>query len=114
MAAAGGPALSASVRMVDRVHGDAAVVGALPEPAVAASLADRDVHVVRVRHGPDAGETGTMHETLLARVQAHRDVALGAAGDLGIGPGRAGESAALSELELDVVRRDPDRKVAHR
>jgi hypothetical protein len=40
MAAARGAALATAVRVVDRVHGHAAVVRALAEPAVAAGLAD--------------------------------------------------------------------------
>src|SRR6185437_13689649 len=51
VAAAGGAALAAAVRMVDRVHGDAAVVRALAEPAFAAGLAEIDVAVIRIGYG---------------------------------------------------------------
>ena len=114
MAAARGAAFAAAMRVVDRVHGDAAVVRALAEPAVAAGLADRDVHVVRVRDRADRGEALPVHETLLARVQAERDVALVAGDDLGVGPGRAGERAALADLQLDVVDDRAHRHVADR
>src|SRR5215207_8436078 len=103
VASARGAAFAAPVRVVDRVHGDAAIVRALAEPPVAAGLADRDVHVVRVRHRANRREAAAMDEALLARVQADRDVALVARDDLGVGPGRAGQGAAFPELELDVV-----------
>src|SRR6202012_4017509 len=50
MTAARGAAFAAAVRMVDRVHGDTAVMRLAAEPAVTTGLADRDVHVVRVGH----------------------------------------------------------------
>src|ERR1700730_8163236 len=40
MTAAGGAAFAAAVRMIDRVHRDAAVVGLAAEPAIATGLAD--------------------------------------------------------------------------
>src|SRR2546421_671817 len=64
-------AVSASpVRMVDRIHRDAAVVRHAPHPALAAGLADRDVHVIRVRHRPNRCRAAAMHQALLARVEA--------------------------------------------
>jgi hypothetical protein len=100
MATTGGAALTTAVRVVDRVHGHAAVVRTLAEPAVATGLADRDVHVVRVRHRTHGREALTVHETLLARVQANGHVTLVATHDLGVGAGRAGERAALTDLDL--------------
>src|SRR6195952_2852475 len=50
MTAAGGTAFAAAVRMVHRVHGDAAIVRLAAKPAVAAGLADRDIHVIRIGH----------------------------------------------------------------
>src|SRR3954471_16814572 len=46
MAAAGGAAFAAAVRMIHRVHGDAAIVRLAAEPSVAAGLAYRDIHVI--------------------------------------------------------------------
>src|SRR5208282_563840 len=114
MAAARSAALAAAVRMIDRVHGDAAVVRTMPEPAVAARLAERGVHVVRVRHGADRGEALAMDEPLLAGVQAERDVALIAADDLRVGSGRAGDDAAPADLHLDVVDDRADRDAGER
>src|SRR3712207_2539251 len=114
MATAGGAALTATVRVVDGVHGHAAVVRTLAEPAIATGLADRDVHVVRVRHRAHGGEAVTVHETLLARVQANRHVALVAAHDLSVGAGRTRHGAALADLELHIVDDRAHGHVAHR
>src|SRR5947199_10757573 len=53
MTAAGGAAFAAAVRMIHRVHGDAAVMRLAAEPAVAAGLADRDVHVIGIGNRDD-------------------------------------------------------------
>src|SRR6185436_10866378 len=50
MTAAGCAAFAAAMRVVDRVHGDAAIVRTLAQPALAAGLAEIDVAVVRVGH----------------------------------------------------------------
>ena len=72
MTAARGAAFAAAVRMIDRVHRDAAIVRTLAEPAIAAGLADRGVHVVGVRHRADRRETLAVDQALLARIQAQR------------------------------------------
>src|SRR3954470_7649713 len=51
--AAGGPTFAAAHRVADGVHGRAAVVRLLAQPALAASLAEADGHVVRVTDGAD-------------------------------------------------------------
>ena len=114
MPAARGAAFAAAVRMVDRVHGDAAIVRTLAEPAVAAGLAERGVHVVGVRHRADRRIALAMHEALLARVESQRDIALVAADDLRVRPGRARDRAALADLQLDVVHDGADRNVGER
>src|SRR3954467_531462 len=90
MAAARSAAFAAAVRMVDRVHGHAAVVRALAEPARAAGLAERRVHVVGVRHRAHCRIALAVDDALFARVEAKRDIALVAADDLRVGAGRAG------------------------
>ena len=114
MTAARGAAFAAAVRMIDRVHGHAAIVRALAEPAVAAGLAERSVHMVGVRHRADGGEALAVDQALLARAQAQRDIALVAADDLRIGAGRAGDRAALADLHLDVMDDRADRNVGQR
>src|SRR3954465_9357484 len=69
MTTAGGAAFAATVRMVDRVHGHAAVVRHAALPALAASLADRDVHVVGVGHRADRRHAVAVDEALFGRVQ---------------------------------------------
>src|SRR3954453_12757896 len=68
MTATGGAAFAAAVRMVHRVHGDAAVMRLAAEPAVAAGLADRDIHVVRIGHRADGAGAAAVNQALFARV----------------------------------------------
>src|SRR5215218_6382687 len=114
MATTGGAALTTTVRVVDRVHGNAAVMRTLAEPAVTTSLTDRGVHVVRVRHRTDAGEALAMDQALLAGVQADRHVALVTTHDLSVGAGGAGECAALADFQLNIVDDRSHRHVADR
>src|SRR5215210_6589522 len=65
MTATRGASLATTMRMVDRVHGDAAIVRATAHPTRAASLADRDVHIVGVGHRADGAHAATVHQTLL-------------------------------------------------
>src|ERR1700742_3377284 len=62
--AARGGAFAAALRMVDRVHADAAVMRTPAEPAGAARLADRDVHVIGIGHRADGAATTAVHQTL--------------------------------------------------
>src|SRR5580692_11326773 len=89
--------------MVDRVHHDAAVVRTPPEPASAARLSDRGIHMVGIRHGADRGETLAVNEPLLAGIEAQRDVALVTPNNLSIRAGRAGDRAALTDLHFYIV-----------
>src|SRR5271170_3227461 len=114
MAAAGGAAFAAAERVIDRVHGDAAVVRHPPEPALAARLADRDVHVVGVGHRADRRHAAAMDQALLAGIEANDHVFLVAADDLGIRAGRARDLAALADLHLHIVDDGADRHVARR
>src|SRR6185437_4478399 len=98
-AALGAPA----VRMVDRVHGDAAVVRHAALPALAAGLADGRVHVVGVRHRADRGHAAAMHQALLAGIQPEDDVLAITANDLSVAAGGTRDLPALADLDLDVV-----------
>src|ERR1700760_690235 len=89
VAAARGAAFAAAVRMVDRVHRHTAVVRLAAEPAITAGLADRDVHVVGVRHRADGAGAAAVNQTLFARIQAHDHIVLVATDHLGIGAGGA-------------------------
>src|ERR1043165_3730837 len=112
--AARGAAFAAAVRVIDRVHRDAAVVRTAAEPARAAGLADRRVHVIRVRHRADGRHAPAEDQPLLAGIEPHDDVIPVAADDLRVGPGRARELPALADLELDIVHDRADWHVAHR
>src|SRR5205085_7286629 len=100
--AARGAALAAAMRMVDRVHRHAAIVRAATEPAGAPGLADRDVHVIRVRDGAHSRHAATVHEALLAGIEPQDDVILVTSDDLRVSARRAGELTAFADLELDV------------
>src|ERR1700760_3598466 len=63
--------------------------GFAPEPAITAGLADRDVHVVGVRHRADGAGAAAVNQTLFARIQAHDHIVLVATDHLGIGAGGA-------------------------
>src|SRR5262249_24172187 len=114
VAAARGAAFAAAMRVIDRVHGDAAIVRAAAQPALAPGLADRDVHVIGVRHAADGGAAAAAPHALLARVEAQDDVILVAADELGVGAGGARELAALADLDLDIVDDGADRHVTKR
>src|SRR5215468_10305469 len=52
MPSARSAALAAAMRMVDRIHRHAAIVRHAAHPALASSLADRNIHVVRMETAP--------------------------------------------------------------
>ena len=112
VAAAGGAAFAAAVRVVDRVHGHAADVRAAALVTDAAGLAEDLVHVVGVRHRADRGHAAVLHHAQLARAQADLGVAGVAADQLGVGAGRAGDLAALHGLQFDIVDDGADRQAA--
>src|SRR3981081_833744 len=114
MPAARGAAFAAAVRMVDRVHGDAAVMRLAAEPAIATGLADRNIHVVRVSPRADVAGAAAVNQTLLAGVQTHDDVVTVAADELGIGAGGTCELAALAYFQFHIVDDGADRHVAER
>src|SRR6202020_599521 len=109
-----GAAFAPAVGIVDRVHRNAAVMRLAAKPTVAAGLADRDVHVIRVRHRTDGAGAAAMNQALFARVQADDHIVLVAADDLRIGAGGACELAALADLEFDIVNDGADRHVTER
>src|SRR5436309_5269709 len=103
VAAARGAALAAAMGMVDRVHGDAAVMRSPAEPARPPRLADADVHMVGVRDRAHRGHAAAVHEPLLAGIEPQDHIILVASDDLRIGARGARQLPALADLELDVV-----------
>src|SRR5882757_4269193 len=114
MTAAGGAAFAAAVRMVYRVHGDAAVMRLAAEPAIATGLADRNVHVVRIRHRTDGPGAAAVNQALFARVQTNDHVIMVAADQLGVGAGGTCKLTALADLQFHIVDDGADRHVAER
>src|SRR5690606_38550062 len=104
-----------AVRMVDRVHGNAAVMRTLTQPALTTSLAELDVGVVRVGHGTNSRQAGAGYEALRARVQAQECHSAGTTDDLCVGACGTGDLTALAWLQLDVVndRAHRDRRKRH-
>src|SRR5881227_2102465 len=101
-----------AVRVVDRIHRDAAVVRHAALPALAAGLADRDVHVIGIRHRADGRHAAAVDQALLGGIEPQDHVVLVAPDDLRIGAGRARDLPALADLDLDVVDDGADRNVA--
>src|SRR3954452_6974479 len=112
--AARGAALAAAVRVVDRVHHDAAVVRAAAEPARAAGLADLLVLPVRIAHRADRRHALGANHSQLARLQLDLRVTGVLADQLGVGTRRARHLAAAADLQLDVVDDGADRHTGHR
>src|SRR4051794_22086813 len=101
--AARGTAFAAAMRVIDRVHGDAAVDRLAAEPAIATGLANRGVGMVLVGNRADRREAAAMDAALLARVEAKDRPALVTADILRIRAGGTCDLAALAGLHLDVV-----------
>src|SRR5512139_319398 len=98
-----GLALAATVRVVDRVHHDAADGRADAAPALGAGLAVDDEVVVLVAHLADRGAAVDVHLAHLGRAQADRRVEAFTGHQLHRGAGAAGQLAAAAGLQLDVV-----------
>lgn len=114
MATTGGAAFTAAVRMVNRVHDDAAYVRTLSAPTRTAGLTIIDVAVIGVRYSTDRCEARAVHQTLLARVQAQDRHALVTADELSVSSGGAGDLTALARLHLHIVDDGADRNELQR
>src|SRR3954447_25895104 len=114
VATTGGLALTATVRVVDRVHGDTADARALALPAHAAGLAPVDVALLGVADLADRRAAADVDVAHLAR--GHAELRVGALlGDqLDAGAGGAGDLGAATGTQLDVVHRRTGRDVAQR
>src|SRR5207253_2544755 len=114
VASAGGLALAAAERVVDRVHGDAACLRLHALPPVATGLADLDELGLAVADLADRGAAVDRHATHLGARQAQRGVVALLGHELHARAGAARHLAAGTRLDLDVVHRGADRDVAHR
>src|ERR1700760_600507 len=105
MPGARGLALAAAVRVIDRVHGHAAVGGADALPAVASRLADGYVLVVRIAHLPDRCHALDQHAPRLAGRQLQQSVVTFLRNKLCLSASRAHHLRALARPQFDIVHR---------
>src|SRR5262245_42059568 len=112
--ASGGLPLAAAVRMVDRVHGDAADLGPPSLPPVPSRLADALVLVLEVPDLADRGVAVLVDLPRLARREPHERPPALAGHELRAGAGGADELPAPEPLELDVVDRRARRDALER
>src|SRR6188472_755002 len=110
----GGAALAAAMRVVNRVHGNAAHHGPPPLPPHAACLADRDIGIIRVRDGADGRHALCRHHARLARVEPEDRVARIAADELHVSARGARELPTFIFLHLHVVDDSADRHIGER
>src|SRR6185436_10728279 len=96
-------AFAAAVRMVDRVHCDAADRRAPAEPTHASGLAVRDVLVLEVADLTDRRPARGPHAAKLARRHLQERVVALLRHQLDLRPGRAPDLSAAPLAELDVV-----------
>ena len=105
---------ASAVRVVDRIHCDAAVVRHTALPPLATRLANRGVHVVRIGHCADCCHAAAMHQALLRGAQAQDDVVLIATDNLHVAAGRARKLPAFADLEFNIVHDRTDRDIGDR
>src|SRR5690606_37528907 len=105
---------TATMRVIDRVHCNAANVRTLATPYRTTGLTVVDVAVVRVGHCADRSETGTWNQTLFTGVEAQNSHALIATDQLSIGASRTSNLTALARLQFDVVNNRTNRHRSER
>src|SRR3954465_4571064 len=112
--ATGGLALTPTVRVVHRVHGDTADGRALALPPHPAGLAPVDVRLLGVAHLADGRAAAHVDVADLARRHAQlRQPAL-AGDELDAGTGRAGDLRPAARTQLDGVNNGADGDVPQR
>ncbi|PRD40246.1 UNVERIFIED_CONTAM: hypothetical protein NCL1_00859 [Trichonephila clavipes] len=104
-----GPAFTTTMRVVDRVHCNAAHRRTYALVAHTTGFTEVLVRVVGVRHGANRRHAFLTHHAQFARGQADLGIATVTTNELGIGAGGAGQLAALAGLQLDVVNDGTDR-----
>src|SRR4051812_47514980 len=114
VATAGGLALTATVRVVDRVHRHAADGRALALPAHAAGLAPVDVGLLGVADLADRRAAARVDVADLAGRHAQLRVRAVLGDELHRGARRAGDLGATAGADLDGVHDGADRDVAQR
>ena len=103
---------AAAHRMADRVLRHAALVRLLAHPALAAGLAQANVHVVGVRHRAEARPASNRHPADFPARQRQLSPVAFAVGQGRAATGAAADLTAASRLHLDVVDRHAQRNLA--
>src|SRR5581483_958105 len=103
MPAPAGFAFAAAVRMIHRVHRNAAVVRALAQPARLPRLAVRFVFMVDIAHLADGGHALHRHAPHFARRQFQQRHAAFSRNQLRLRARRTGHLPALARTQLDIV-----------
>src|ERR1017187_9840167 len=106
--------LAAAVRVIHRVHRDAAIVRRLSLPSRPSRLAERHVFVVYVAHLADRCHALHQYPPDLARWQLQQRQTPFARYQLGLRTGRARHLPALARLQLDIVHHRACRDVLQR
>ncbi len=114
MTAAGGLAFAAAVRVIHRVHGDAAVGGANALPAIASRLADRHILVIGIAHLADGRHALHQHLAGLAGRQLQKRVVAFLSNQLRLRAGRTRHLRALARPKLDRMHRGAGRNILER
>src|SRR5262245_26731651 len=91
---------AAAVRMIDRVHRRAAHERPPAFPAVAAGLADLNVHVIGVAHRADRGPARRRYAANFSAGQINLRPVRFAGNERGARSGRAAQSPAATWLQL--------------
>src|SRR5208337_59014 len=105
MASTGSLAFTAAMRMVHRVHRNAAVVRTLPDPARASRLAPGNVFVVGVSHLSNRGQAVQQHLASFAGRQFHQSVVAFFGNQLRRTARRTHHLRAFAGLQLHIVDR---------
>src|SRR5215813_14422507 len=94
---------TASVRMVHGIHGNTAIDGTAPHPALASSFADGNVLVVQISDLSNRCHAVNKHLAGLARRQLNQRVLVFFCDELSRASGRANHLRAFARPQFDVV-----------
>jgi ribosomal protein S19 len=114
MASARGLTFTTAVRVIDRVHRDAAIVRHLPQPAGFTGLAERNVFMFDVANLADGRHAFHLHAANFARRQFQQCVFGFARNQLCLCTGRTRHLRTLSRPQLDVVNHCSRRNILER
>src|SRR5437016_14642253 len=89
---------TAAMRVIDRVHGNAAVMRHATLPTLATGFPDGGIHVVGIGYRPDRRHAAAVHEALLRRIETKDHVILISSDDLHVASSRACDLPTLANL----------------